>query len=106
MFWGGVYHSPYEQGGHGYFYNFYGYVIILILLIFEKNGQQWSLDRFGCSNKMIAWFKQIEEEIAKLKEKTINISKKKPAGSAPMQQEPDAVVPIMEDEKENESDHS
>ncbi len=39
MFWGGVYHSPIEVSGHGYFYNFYGYVIILILLIFEKNGQ-------------------------------------------------------------------
>ena len=39
MFWGGVYHSPWTISGHGYFYNFYGYLIILILLIFEKNGQ-------------------------------------------------------------------
>jgi len=38
MFWGGVYHSPYTVDGHGYFYNFYGYMIILVLLIFEKNG--------------------------------------------------------------------
>jgi hypothetical protein len=38
MFWGGVYHSPYTVDGYGYFYNFYGYVIILVLLIFEKNG--------------------------------------------------------------------
>ncbi len=38
MFWGGFYHSPYSVSHHNYFYNFYGYVIILILLIFEKNG--------------------------------------------------------------------
>ena len=52
MFWGGVYHSPYYVSKHGYFYNFYGYVIILILLIFEKNGQLWSLDRFGCTQEL------------------------------------------------------
>ncbi|TNV88031.1 hypothetical protein FGO68_gene5171 [Halteria grandinella] len=49
LFWGGVYHSPYNVSKHGYFYNFYGYLIILILLIFEKNGQQWALNRFGCT---------------------------------------------------------
>jgi uncharacterized membrane protein len=49
MFWVGVYHSPFSVDHHGYFYNFYGYLIILILLIFEKNGQMWSLDRFGCT---------------------------------------------------------
>lgn len=35
LFWVGVYHCP-EQG-HGYFYNLYGYLIILVLLVFEKN---------------------------------------------------------------------
>ena len=50
MFWVGVYHSPFSVDHHGYFYNFYGYLIILILLIFEKNGQMWSLDRFGCTD--------------------------------------------------------
>jgi hypothetical protein len=38
MFWGGVYHSPYTVDGTGYFYHFFGYMIIVVLLIFEKNG--------------------------------------------------------------------
>ena len=33
LFWGGIYHSPEKS----YFYNVYGYIIILVLLIFEKN---------------------------------------------------------------------
>lgn len=37
LFWVGVYHCPKQISGHGYFYNLYGYLIILILLIFEKN---------------------------------------------------------------------
>lgn len=76
MFWGGVYHSPYEIDGHGYFYNFYGYVIILVLLIFEKNGQEWSLNRFGCVEEKIKHFKVMEEELAKIKEKSAKRSKK------------------------------
>jgi hypothetical protein len=42
LFWVGVYHCPYKTAtnpGHGYFYNLYGYLLILILLIFEKNAQ-------------------------------------------------------------------
>lgn len=37
LFWVGVYHAPKAASGHGYFYNLYGYLIILVLLIFEKN---------------------------------------------------------------------
>lgn len=37
LFWGGIYHSPEVVSKHGYFYNIWGYLIILILLIFEKN---------------------------------------------------------------------
>jgi hypothetical protein len=69
MFWGGVYHSPYYVSNHAYFYNFYGYVIILILLIFEKNGQLWSLDRFGCTLEKQAYFKEVEDKMNKLKNK-------------------------------------
>jgi hypothetical protein len=71
MFWGGVYHSPYSVDGHGYFYNFYGYMIILILLIFEKNGQEWSLNRFGCDEEKIKHFKTMEEQLAKIKDRTL-----------------------------------
>ena len=39
LFWVGVYHTPKSASGHGYFYNLYGYLIILVLLIFEKNAQ-------------------------------------------------------------------
>lgn len=63
LFWVGVYHGP-EQG-HGYFYNLYGYLIILVLLIFEKNAQQWALNRFDCDELKKAWFSQIEENLAK-----------------------------------------
>ncbi len=75
MFWSGVYHSPYEIDGHGYFYNFYGYVIILVLLIFEKYGQEWSLNRFGCNEEKIKHFKLMEEELTKIKEKSAKRSK-------------------------------
>jgi hypothetical protein len=37
LFWVGVYHCPKQVSGHGYFYNLYGYLIILVLLIIEKN---------------------------------------------------------------------
>jgi hypothetical protein len=66
LFWGGVYHSPYYVSKHGYFYNFYGYLIILILLIFEKNGQLWALNRFGCTSEKAARFKEIETNLARL----------------------------------------
>lgn len=65
LFWGGVYHSPEEISGHGYFYNVYGYLIILILLTFEKNAQCWALNRFGCTHDLMAWFKEIEENLHK-----------------------------------------
>lgn len=69
LFWGGVYHSPWEVSEHGYFYNFYGYLIILVLLIFEKNGQQWALNRFGCTQERAAFFKQVEEGLKRNKAK-------------------------------------
>ena len=75
MFWGGVYHSPFTVDGHGYFYNFYGYVIILVLLIFEKNGQEWSLNRFGCTELRVKFFKQMEEELAKIRETSLKKKK-------------------------------
>ena len=59
LFWVGVYHCPYKATnypGHGYFYNLYGYLIILVLLIFEKNAQQWAANRFGCTPEKQAWY--------------------------------------------------
>lgn len=63
LFWAGVYHSPTELSGHGYFYNLYGYLLILMLLIFEKSAQKWALNRFGCNSEKIAWFKEIEKNL-------------------------------------------
>ena len=75
MFWGGVYHSPYTVDGTGYFYHFYGYVIILVLLIFEKNGQEWSLNRFGCDERKVKHFKIMEEELAKIRDRSLKKKK-------------------------------
>lgn len=69
LFWSGVYHSPWTVSGHGYFYNFYGYLIILVLLVFEKNAQQWALNRFGCTSEKAEWFRRIEEKLAEDKKK-------------------------------------
>lgn len=66
LFWVGVYHCPYKSAaypGHGYFYNLYGYLLILILLIFEKNAQQWAADRFGCTAENQAKYREIEENV-------------------------------------------
>jgi len=54
--------------GHAYFYNFYGYLIILVLLIFEKNGQQWAYNRFGCDKVTEDRFRLMESELARLRE--------------------------------------
>jgi hypothetical protein len=77
LFWGGVYHSPYNVSGHGYFYNFYGYLIILVLLVFEKNGQQWALNRFGCTSEKAAWFKEIEENLIRIKKRKKELKERK-----------------------------
>lgn len=74
LFWGGIYHSPWEISGHGYFYNVWGYIVILILLIFEKNAQQWALNRFGCSPDKVEWFNEIEKNLHKRKEKRVSIA--------------------------------
>jgi hypothetical protein len=37
----------------------------LVLLIFEKNAQQWALNRFGCTIEKQEWFTQIEENLNK-----------------------------------------
>jgi len=37
----------------------------LVLLIFEKNAQQWALNRFGCTIERQEWFTQIEENLNK-----------------------------------------
>ena len=63
LFWVGVYHTPLQASGHGYFYNLYGYLIILILLVFEKNAQSWALNRFGCTPELVAWYRDIEEHL-------------------------------------------
>jgi hypothetical protein len=97
MFWGGVYHSPYYVSKHGYFYNFYGYVVILILLIFEKNGQLWSLDRFGCTQELQAHFKEVEDNFNNLK-LTKSMRKQKTIQKPAI---PDQI--IQEEEKENDS---
>lgn len=68
LFWGGVYHSPQRVSGHGYFYNFYGYLVILVLLLFEKNGQQWAYNRFGCDKVTEDRFRLMESELARLRE--------------------------------------
>jgi hypothetical protein len=61
LFWVGVYHCPQQAaGGHGYFYNLYGYLVILGLLVIEKNAQQWALNRFGCTADRVSWFAQVE----------------------------------------------
>lgn len=82
LFWGGVYHSPYYVSNHGYFYNFYGYLVILILLILEKNGQLWALNRFGCTQEKAAFYKDIETHLAQqiklkqtLEKEKINLAK-------------------------------
>lgn len=77
LFWGGVYHSPYSVSRHGYFYNFYGYLIILILLILEKNGQQWALNRFGCTQEKAAFYKEIETNLALQIKSKLNKEKQK-----------------------------
>lgn len=69
LFWVGVYHSPKAVSGHGYFYNLYGYLIILLLLVFEKNAQKWALDRFGCTPEKVKHFKEIEENLIKMENK-------------------------------------
>mmetsp|Transcript_29539 Transcript_29539/g.28726 ORF Transcript_29539/g.28726 Transcript_29539/m.28726 type:complete len:80 (-) Transcript_29539:3435-3674(-) len=50
LFWCGIYHSPKEISGHGYFESIYGYLLIIFLLLFEKIAQKWALNRFGCSD--------------------------------------------------------
>ncbi len=69
LFWGGIYHSPHEISGHSYFYNVWGYLIILILLLFEKKAQEWALNRFGCSSEKIEWFEEVEKNLKKEKPK-------------------------------------
>lgn len=103
LFWGGVYHSPYPVSGHGYFYNFYGYLIILILLIFEKNGQQWALNRFGCTQEKVLHFQEVELQFAKLNPPKSPLAPKPAAGALKSAAVPET---INEEEEESKSSRS
>jgi hypothetical protein len=110
LFWGGVYHSPYPVSGHGYFYNFYGYLIILVLLVFEKNGQQWALNRFGCTQDKAKYFQQVELEFAKLnptkpqKGTSSSAAGKKAANEVKGQGVPETIKEEEEESKSSKSD--